>query len=213
MKIILTGATGMVGEGVLLTCLADEMVTEVLVLGRRKLDYQHEKLKQIIVPEFLNIADQHLTLEGYDACFYCAGISSVGLNEKEYTAITYDATLAMAKVLLVQNPTMVFNYVTGRSTNINGEAMWARVKGKTEIDLQQLGFKGQYNFRPALMLPFKEQKNVKYIYRVLAQILSYFMRKSTITLQQLGNSMLNVVEYGYAKNVLEVEDIKMMSVR
>lgn len=208
MKIILTGATGMAGEGVLLACLANSAVTSVLVVGRKHYDYSHPKLKELLVPDFMHIADQ---LRGYDACFYCAGISSVGMNEENYTHITYATTMAFAKTLLAQNPNLTFNYITGRSTDSseNGKVMWARVKGKTENDLMKLGFKQQYNFRPALMLPTKGQKSVKPVFKVMAHLLKYLIPKSTITLKDLGEAMIKVTLKGYPKQILEVSDIKL----
>lgn len=213
MKIIHTGATGMVGEGVLLECLENALVSEVLVVGRKQYDLTHPKLKELIVPDFLKISDSANKLGGYDACFYCAGISSVGMSEERYTNITHTTTMAFAKTMLAQNPNMVFNYVTGRSTDSTeqGKVMWARVKGKTENDLMRLGFKEQYNYRPALMLPTKGQKSIKSSYKILANILKYVMPKATITLKSLGQAMINAVRKGYHKQVLEVEDIKALA--
>jgi len=159
----------------------------------------------------LKINEYKEQLKGYDACFFCAGISSVGLKEKEYTVITYDTSMIFAKTLLEVNPNIVFNYVSGRSTDSTekGNVMWARVKGKTENDLMKLGFKAQYNFRPALMLPFDGQKSVKPIFKLMANILKYIMPKATLTLSQVGQAMINVVENGYSKQILEVNDIRI----
>ena len=210
MKIILTGATGMAGEGVLLECLENQQVLTVLVVGRKPYNVVHPKLKELIVPDFLKIASFAQELAGYDACFYCAGISSVGMNEEQYTLVTHTTTLVFAQVVLEQNPDIVFNYITGRSTDSSelGKTMWARVKGKTENDLLKLGFKAQYNFRPALMIPSKGQKSVKPVFKLMAHILKYFMPSSTITLKDLGKAMINTVIKGYPVPVLEVKDIK-----
>jgi len=158
----------------------------------------------------LKIASFAQELAGYDACFYCAGISSVGMNEEQYTLVTHTTTLVFAQVVLEQNPDIVFNYITGRSTDSSelGKTMWARVKGKTENDLLKLGFKAQYNFRPALMIPSKGQKSVKPVFKLMAHILKYFMPSSTITLKDLGKAMINTVIKGYPVPVLEVKDIK-----
>jgi nucleoside-diphosphate-sugar epimerase len=211
MKIILTGATGMAGEGVLLECLENPMVTTVLIVGRKHYDYTHPKLKELLVIDFMKIADYADQLIGYDACFYCAGISSIGMDEEKYTHITYTTTMAFANTVLAQNPHITFNYITGKSTDSseNGKIMWARVKGKTENDLMNLGFKKQYNFRPALMLATKGQKSVKPLYKVMAKLLQYVFPKSTITLKVLGKAMINVVLNGYPKQILEVSDIKL----
>lgn len=201
MKIILTGATGMAGEGVLLECLENQQVLTVLVVGRKPYNVVHPKLKELIVPDFLKIAGFAQELAGYDACFYCAGISSVGMNEEQYTLVTHTTTLVFAQVVLEQNPDIVFNYITGRSTD-------SSELGKTENDLLKLGFKAQYNFRPALMIPSKGQKSVKPVFKLMAHILKYFMPSSTITLKDLGKAMINAVIKGYPVPVLEVKDIK-----
>ncbi len=211
MKVILTGATGMVGEGVLMECLKNPKVSEVLVLGRKHYDLIHPKLKELLVPDFLKIEEVSQELKGYDACFFCAGISSVGMNEEKFTVITYDTTLTVAKTLLKENPNMVFNYVSGSGTNPNGKQMWQRVKGKTENDLMNLGFRGEYNFRPALMLPFKEQKNFKPSFRFMTKVLKYVMPKATLTLKQVGEAMINLTEKSYKKQILEVEDIRELA--
>ena len=213
MNIILTGATGMVGEGVLLECLDNSAVTSVLSVSRKPYGLQHPKLKELIVPDFLKIGNYAHQLTGYDACFFCAGISSVGLNEEKYTKITYDTTLAFAKTVLAQNPNLVFTYVSGRSTDSSekGRIMWARVKGKTENDLIKLGFKGMYNFRPALMIPVPGQKSIGSFQKILFHIFKYAFAKTSIPLKDVGKAMIHAVERGYSKQVLEVEDIKELA--
>lgn len=213
MNIILTGATGMVGEGVLLECLDNPAVTNVLVVGRKHYALEHPKLGELIVPDFLKISDYAERLTGYDACFFCAGISSIGMNEEQYTKITYDTTLAFARTLLAQNPNLVFNYVSGRSTDSseNGKMMWARVKGKTENDLMKLGFKGQYNFRPALMIPVPGQKSIGTFQKILFHVFKYIMASTTIPLRDVGKAMIHAVQRGYPKQVLEVADIKALA--
>jgi uncharacterized protein YbjT (DUF2867 family) len=211
MKVIITGATGMVGEGVLFECIENPKVSEILMVSRRAYETTSPKVKQLLVPDFLKINEHRDHLKGYDACFFCAGISSVGMSEEKFTVITYDTTLAFARTLLEVNPTMVFNYVSGRGTDSTeqGKVMWARVKGKTENDLLKLGFRAAYNFRPALMLPFKGQKSVKPIFNFMAKILKYVMPKATLTLSEVGKAMINIVEKGNPKSNLEVADIKL----
>ncbi len=213
MKVILTGATGMVGEGVLFECLENSTVTEVLVVGRKHYDLQHPKLKELIVPDFLKINDFINQLTGYDACFYCAGISSVGMKEEKYTMITYDTTMVFARALLKQNSNLVFNFVSGKSTDSTGKGkiMWARVKGKTENDLMKLGFKSQYNFRPGAMLPFDGQKNANKTYTVIAKIIKFFSSKSILTLSELGKAMIHATMHGYPKQILETTDINALA--
>lgn len=213
MNIILTGATGMVGEGVLLECLDNPAVTGVLLVGRKSYDQKHPKLRELIVPNFLKINEVAHQLKGYDACFFCSGISSVGLGEDKYTEITYLTTLTFARVVLEQNPNMVFTYVSGRSTDSSerGKVMWARVKGKTENDLIKLGFKGMYNFRPALMIPTAGQKSIGTTQMILFHVFKVFFAKTNIPLKDVGKAMIHAVQRGYPKHVLEVNDIKALA--
>lgn len=210
MKVILTGATGMAGEGVLMECLQNNKVTDVLLVSRRHYDLSHPKLKELLVPDFTKLNQYAAEIKGYNACFYCAGISSVGMKEDKYHYITYDTTMAFAMVLLQNNPNMVFNYITGSHTDSseNGKVMWARVKGKTENALMKLGFRGQFNFRPGFMKPFKEQKNVKALYKPVIAVFPHLFPKKSLTLSQVGKAMINVVNQGYPSQVLEIEDIK-----
>lgn len=152
MKVVITGVTGMVGEGVLLECLEHPNIREVLSVSRRPSGRVHTKLKEYIVPDFLSLLENDEKLTGYDACFYCAGISSVGVKEPTYRQVTYDTTMAFAKALN-PNPGMTFIYVSGAGTDSSekGRIMWARVKGKTENELMQLPFKQSIGFRPAFM--------------------------------------------------------------
>ncbi len=210
IKVIITGATGMVGEGVLLECLQNSNVSEVLIVNRKHYEFAHAKLKELIVPDFFELNNFAGQIKGYDACFFCAGISSVGMKEDKYTRITYDTTLAFAKVLLQYNPNMVFTYVSGSQTDSSekGRVMWARVKGKTENDLAKLGFKAEYNFRPGAMLPFDDQKNWNGAYKFIAKVLKAFSPKTVLSISEVGKAMINCVIKGYNKNVLEISDIK-----
>lgn len=212
MKVIITGATGMVGEGVLIECLENKQVIEILSLSRKSCGMTHPKLKECLIPDFMNIEQYAKELSGYDACFYCAGVSSIGMDEEKFTKITYDTTLHVAKTLSQLNPDMVFTFVTGQGTDSTeqGKIMWARVKGKTENALMQLPFKGQYNFRPGFMKHFKEQKNVKTILKVVSWFFPILFPKQSLTLQEVGRAMIQVVNKGYSKNVLEIQDIKKL---
>jgi hypothetical protein len=213
IKVILTGATGMVGEGVLLECLQNEAVAEVLLVSRRHYAYRHPKLKELLVPDFLKIDEHRDRLQGYDACFYCAGVSSVGMNEADYTRATYDTTLQFAKTLASVNPFMVFDYVTGAHTDSSetGKLMWARVKGKTENDLQGLPFSGQYNFRPGFMKPVEGQKNVKWFFKPVIWLFPHLFPSQSLTLHDVGKAMINTVTKGYPKPVLEIADIRALA--
>ncbi|WP_166922275.1 NAD-dependent epimerase/dehydratase family protein [Flavobacterium poyangense] len=213
MKVIITGATGMVGEGVLLECLDNYAVKKVLMINRKASALKHPKLEELIVLDFMQLSRYTEILQGYDACFYCAGVSSVGMNEIKYTYVTYDTTLAFARTLSEINPNMVFNFVTGSHTDTseNGKVMWARVKGKTENDLMKLPFRGQYNFRPGFMKPFKEQKNVKTIFKMIIPLFPLLFPKKSLTLKDVGQAMINTVKEGYSKQILEIEDIKVLA--
>jgi nucleoside-diphosphate-sugar epimerase len=213
MKLIITGTTGMVGEGVLLECLQNNSIPEVLSISRRTCGIQHPKLKELLVPDFTKLKDFENEIKGYDACFYCAGISSLGMSEEKYSYITYDTTIAFANALLQANAGIVFCFVSGRATDSTekGKVMWARVKGKTENALQQMPFKGEYNFRPAVMLPFAEQKHAKGLYTFIAKLIRLFAPASVLTLSEVGKAMINVVKRDYHKNILEVKDIKALA--
>jgi uncharacterized protein YbjT (DUF2867 family) len=211
MKVIITGATGMVGEGVLLECLENPAVERVLSVSRRPTGHTHPKLTECLVPDFRELAGVEAQLAGYDACFYCAGVSSVGLKEPAYTAITYDTPLHFAQTLARLNPGMVLVHVSGAHTDGSeqGKVMWARVKGKAENALGRLPFKAVYNFRPSLMKPAPGQKNIKRTYKVLLvlyPLLNLFF--PGLPLRQVGLAMINCVRFGAPKTVLEAKDIK-----
>jgi len=160
-NVIITGATGMIGKGVLLECLDSDLISEVLVIGRNSIGMQHPKLKELVHRDFSNFSDVRSQLAGYDACFFCLGISAAGLNEEQYKRITYNFTLALAKTLFELNPQMTFNYVSGQGTDSSEKSrmMWARVKGKTENDLLTMGFKHAFMFRPGMIIPLRGIKS------------------------------------------------------
>jgi uncharacterized protein YbjT (DUF2867 family) len=216
MKVILTGATGMVGEGVLLECLDNPAVEQVLSVSRRPSGLTHPKLKELLVPDFRDLATAEAELRGYDACFYCAGISSVGLDEAKYSVITYDTPVAFAATLLRLNPGMTFVHISGSHTDSSeqGKVMWARVKGKAENALLKLPFKGVYNFRPSLMKPTPGQKRVKggyYLIKLLYPLFNLFF--PGMSLRDVGRAMINAVSVGAPKGVLEVADMKALAAR
>jgi uncharacterized protein YbjT (DUF2867 family) len=216
MKVILFGATGMVGQGVLRECLLDPGVESVLAVGRSPTGQQHPKLREILHDNFLDYSAIESRLTGYDACFFCLGVSSIGMDEARYRHLTYDITLAAATTLSRLNPGMVFTYVTGRSTDSTeqGPMMWARVKGKTENDLLKLPFKAAYMFRPAGIQPLHGIRSktawVQAIYVVTAPLLTLLSRTSPkfmTTTEQVGRAMIKVARDGFPKPVLESEDI------
>ncbi|AZA58416.1 MULTISPECIES: NAD-dependent epimerase/dehydratase family protein [Chryseobacterium] len=214
IKIILTGATGMVGEGVLMECLENPNISEVLSISRKPSGKKHAKLKEYIVSDFLamNLYDENL--KGYDAVFFCAGISSVGMNEEEYTRITFDMTIHFAKAALSQNPDMVFNYVSGMYTDSteSGKIMWARVKGKTENTISKLGFRAAYNFRPGFMKPVEGQKNIKWFFKPFIWFFPVIFPSKSLTLHEVGRAMIKTVQKGYPTSTLEIRDIKNLAI-
>ena len=212
-RIIITGATGYVGEGVLLECLAHAAIDEVLVVGRKSCGRRHAKLKELLVKDFLTldaVADQ---LRGYDGCFFCAGISSVGMNEADYTRATYDTTLAFAKTLHGVSPGATFIYVSGAGTDSSekGRQMWARVKGRTENDLGRIGFKANYNFRPGIMTLTPGMRNPKWWMRMLVPVFGLVMPRYTCRMKEVGLAMIHSVLKGYPKAILEVKDVKALA--
>lgn len=212
MKVIITGATGMVGEGVMLACLAHPAVEEALLVSRRPYGATFPKMKECIVPDFMHLERATEQLSGYDACFFCAGVSSVGKNEAEYTRITYDATLHFAETLVKSNPGMVFTYVSGMGTDSTekGGLMWARVKGRTENALTRVGFRAEYNLRPGFMRAMPGQRNLPRSYKALGwlyPVLRVVTPNYVSTLEDVGRAMIRCVTGGYPKTILEVRDI------
>jgi uncharacterized protein YbjT (DUF2867 family) len=213
---IITGASGMVGEGVLLTCLSSPDVTKVLVVGRRTCGHRHPKLTELLLPDLADLSTIESQLRGYDACFFCAGVSSVGKSEAEYTRLTYNLTMSVAKTLARLNSGMTFTYVSGTGTDESeqGRVMWARVKGRTENDLRKLGFKASYAFRPGLMKPVEGQHNSPRMLmasRWLYPVFKVLSPKHVSTLEDVGRAMIKCVIKGYEKPVLENRDIGMLA--
>jgi nucleoside-diphosphate-sugar epimerase len=214
---IITGASGMVGEGVLLECLADARVSRVLVITRKPSGVTHPKLIEVIHANFDDLAPIQAQLSGYDACFFCLGVSSVGMSEAEYKRVTYDLTTTFGRTLARLNPDMTFCYVTGAHTDSteHGKSMWARVKGATENELLRL-FKRGVMFRPGMMRATKGQKNLKGWYSAIAWIYPIgraLAPGSFCTLQEVGQAMINAAVDGSPKKVLEVRDIVALAGR
>jgi uncharacterized protein YbjT (DUF2867 family) len=216
MKVILFGATGMVGQGVLCECLVDPGVTSVLAVGRSPSGQSHPKLRELRHDNFTDFSAIEPQFSGYDACFFCLGVSSIGMDAERYRHLTYDITMAAATTLAKLNPGMVFTYVSGRSTDSTeqGPLMWARVKGKTENDLLRLPFKAAYMFRPAGIQPLHGVRSkvgwINAIYFVSAPLLGYLTRVAPhymTTSERLGRAMIKVARDGYPKKILESEDI------
>ncbi|MRG45850.1 NAD-dependent epimerase/dehydratase family protein [Chitinophaga sp. SYP-B3965] len=212
MNVIITGSTGMVGEGVLHECLQNPDISAVLLINRKPLGVKHPKLKEIIHGDFFELSSIESELRGYDACYFCLGVSAIGMNEADYYKMTYTLTLYMAQILSKANPEMIFCYVSGSGTDSSekGRVMWARVKGKTENDLMNLPFKKVYAFRPGYMQPTKGLKNVKKYYHYMSWMYPFaraVFPSFVSTLKELGQAMIEVTKNGYSKKVLEVKDI------
>jgi uncharacterized protein YbjT (DUF2867 family) len=218
LKAILTGATGMVGEGVLHECLNRDDVEQVLVIGRRSCGIIHPKLKEIVHPDLYDLSPIQDQLSGYNACFFCLGTSSVGKKEPEFYKITYTLTMNFATTLSQYNPAMSFCYISGAGTDSTekGKTMWARVKGKTENDLMKLPFKNVYNFRPGIMKPTKGLKNTLGFYKYfgwLLPVIQLVAPKYISSLKEVGLAMINAASKGFDKQILEIKDILVLAKR
>ncbi|MDO8970981.1 MAG: NAD-dependent epimerase/dehydratase family protein [Saprospiraceae bacterium] len=212
MVILITGTTGMVGEGVLHECLQHPQVEAVLVVNRKPCGISHPKLKEILHSDFFDLSAIETQLAGYDACFFCLGVSSVGMSEADYFHKTHTLTLHFAETVSRQNAGMTFCYVSGSATDSTeqGRSMWARVKGKTENDLLKLPFKQAYMFRPGYMQPTPGLKNTLPYYKYLSWLYPVFRALFpgfVSTLAELGQAMIQVTLHGYKKQILEVRDM------
>jgi uncharacterized protein YbjT (DUF2867 family) len=219
MRVILFGATGMVGQGVLRECLLDPGVERVLAVGRTATPQREEKLHDLVVANFLDFSAVERELSGYDACFFCLGITSAGMTEADYRRVTYDFALAAAQTLVRINPEMTFVFVSGAGADSTGRGrvMWARVKGQTENALLALPFKGVYVFRPAAIQPLHGIRSktswINAAYAVLGPLYPVFKRlvpDYVTTTEQIGRAMLVVARQGAPKRVLENADINRL---
>ncbi|GAB3655772.1 epimerase [Echinicola sediminis] len=215
MKVIITGATGMIGKGVLLECLDQDNITEVLSISRRSLGIKHPKIKELLHGDFSEFDSVSHQLEGYDACYACMGVSSAGMKEEEYTRLTYGYTMALARTLFQINPHMTFIYVSGQGTDsTESGSMWARVKGKTENDLLKLGFRQAFMFRPGMIIPVKGVSPSSKLYRALINNLTWLLKlmkrlapNSVVDSAQIGQAMITATQSGYDKKIIAPRDI------
>lgn len=219
MKILIFGASGMVGQGVLLASLNAVDVTQVVTVGRGSLKQTHAKLSQIVHSDLMDLSSIEEQLSGFDACFFCLGVSSGGMTQDAYTKLTYDLTLSVANTLARLNPQMTFTYVSGSGTDSSekGGVMWARVKGRTENALLKLPFKAAYMFRPGIIAPMDgiQSKTTSYriLYKFLAPTLPILMRlmpNQMLTTRSLGEAMLKAARNGAPKAILEASDINRL---
>ena len=217
---LITGSTGMVGRAVLLECLDHERVSEVLVVNRSPLDLKHPKLREVLLSDFTKADTIQEALRPYDACFFCAGVSSIGMDEEKFKKLTYDLTVAFAQACHAANPDMVFNYVSGAGTDSSeqGRVMWARVKGATENAILKMGFRDAYAFRPGAILPQRGIRSrtgwyqaIYVVMRPLFPILQKF--DSIVTTTQFGRAMINSVLYPQEQKHLDNPDIGVLSSR
>lgn len=218
MKVIMTGATGMVGEGVLRQSLRDPMVEKVLVVNRRPCGVSHPKLEEIVHDEFMDLSPLAGRLVGYDACFFCLGVTSIGKTERIYARLTHTLTLRIARMLAEINPGMSFCYVSGQGTDSSesGRTMWARVKGRVENDLARLGFRAVYAFRPGFIKPMRGALRTHKAYGALGwlyPVLRLTTPGLTCTLEDLAQAMILAASQGYESSVLENRDIALLASR
>jgi len=216
MRVVIFGASGMVGQGVLRECLLDPEVEQVLSVVRNASGQTDAKLREIVHDDFMDFSGIATELRGYDACFFCLGVSSAGMTEAEYTRVTYAITTAAATTLVRVNPGMVFEYVSGLGTDSTekGRSMWARVKGKTENALLALPFKAAYMFRPGVIVPLHGIKSKTRVYQIfyavttpLLPALRALFPNQVTTTERLGRAMIAVAKKGYPTKVLEMKDI------
>lgn len=216
MKVILFGATGMVGQGVLRECLLDPEVEQILAIGRRATGAHHVKLRETVHADFTDFTAIAGELAGYDACFFCLGVSSAGMGERDYRRVTYDVTIAAARTLARQSPGMTFIYVSGAGTDgsDHGRMMWARVKGETENALLAMPFKAAYMFRPAYIQPLhgvrSSSRLTRMLYAVMAPLYPVWKAlapRYVTTTEEVGLAMIHVAKHGAAKRILENRDL------
>jgi len=219
MDVILFGASGMVGKGVLRQCLLDARVQRVLSIGRSLSGQRDPKLREIVHPDLFDFADIESELTGYDACFFCLGVTSSGKSEEEYRRVTYDITIAAATTLSRLNPRMTFVFVSGAGTDSTerGRTMWARVKGSAENALLRMPFKAAYMFRPAFIQPMHGERSKTTLYRIfyvvakpLIPLLKRLLPRYVTTTEQIGKAMIAVAETGAPTAILETEDINRL---
>ena len=211
----------MIGQGVLRECLLDPEITSVLCIGRSTVGQQNEKLREIICKDLYDFTPIENDLRGYDACLFCLGVSSAGMTESDYSHVTYDLTIAVAKTLVIQNPGMTFIYISGMGADSTekGRTMWARVKGKTENALLGLPFKAAYMFRPGLIQPMHGIKSKTKSYRIMYAIMSPIVPlltaafpKYVTTTEKLARAMINAAKRGAPNPIIETRDINALSI-
>jgi uncharacterized protein YbjT (DUF2867 family) len=220
MRVILFGATGMIGSGVLLECLADPRIESVVSVVRQASGVAHPKLRELIHEDFLDLVPVCADFAGADACFYCLGISSAGMKEEDYRRVTYDFTMAAAKEVLAESPHATFCFVSGAGTDSSGRGrvMWARVKGQAEQALLAMPFKGAYMFRPGYIQPMKGVRSKTALYQMIYNVVGplyplmrTLMPSYLTTTVDLAHAMIEAARAGYERHVLETPDINRLA--
>ncbi|HWN18165.1 MAG TPA: hypothetical protein VNO19_04535 [Gemmatimonadales bacterium] len=221
MKVILFGGTGMVGAGVLIECLEDPRVSSILIIGRQSCGVSHPKLTELIRSDFFDYSDARDDLSGYDACFFCLGVSSSGMKEPAYHRLTYELTMAAAEAVVAVSPGITFCYVSGEGTDSTerGRSMWARTKGKTENHLLRLPLKA-FMFRPGYIQPMKGVRSKTRLYQAFYDVFARFYpllkrlaARHVTTTENVGRAMIEVAAAGYPRRVLENPDINLLAER
>ena len=220
MNVVIFGASGMVGSGALLECLSDEHVTSVLVIGRSSCGMRHQKLREILHADFFDYLPIQSSFADRDACFFCLGVSSVGMSDEAYRHLTFDLAVAAAKAMVAVNPHLIFCFISGAGTDstAQGRVMWARVKGQTENALLAMPFKAAYMFRPAFIQPLKGVRTKTRLYRVfyalaapLYPVLRRLFPRLVTTTENVGRALIRVAATGYPSRILETEDINRLA--
>ncbi len=215
LRVIITGATGMVGEGVMHECLQHPDVEAVLLINRKSIGVTHPKLKEVIHSNFFDLSAIENELSGYNACYFCLGVSSVGIKADEYFRLTYTLTMHVGKILSKLNPGMTFCYISGAGTDSKEKGKgWAAIKGKTENDLMKLPFKQVFAFRPGFIKPIKGLSNTHNFYKYINWLFPIgraLYPAGFVTLQELAHAMINITQDGYNKQVIEGKDIILLA--
>lgn len=212
MKVLITGTTGMVGEGVLQVCLHHSAIDEVIIVNRRSAGMKHPKLQELIVPDLFDLSSVESHLHNIDACYFCLGITSVGISQEAYEKTTFDLTLSIAQFLVTRNPQMTFCYISGQGTDSSekGRSHWARVKGKTENELRKLPFKQVFAYRPGFIKPMHGLQHTKSFYKYinwLYPIGRLLYPNGFNALQEIGMSMISVTQFGCDEFILNGKQI------
>jgi len=218
LRVLITGATGFLGGGVLQECLANESISSIVSISRSSVNISSSKLEEIILPDFNDLSSLEEIPGGFDACFYCLGTSSNGLSEDEYRRVTIDISISFAKKILKINPDIAFTFISAEGSDINGKAMWARIKGKAEQEILELGFKHVFIFRPAVTYPdsnieirSKMNRYALYIIKPIYPLLKILFPNMVTTTSKFGKAMIHVVTAGFENRILGCKEINQIN--